>query len=43
MNKLDEVQGNVISNIGMELSNLAIFVTDSAIKNVLPVTADVIP
>ena len=40
MNKLDEVQGNVISNIGMELSNLAIFVTDSAIKNVLPVTAE---
>ena len=36
MNKLDEVHGNVISNIGMELSNLAIFVTDSAIRNVLP-------
>ena len=37
MNKLDEVHGNVISNIGMELSNLAIFVTDSAIRSVLPV------
>ena len=36
MNKLDEVHGNVISNIGMELSNLAIFVTDSAIRSVLP-------
>lgn len=40
MNKLSEVQGNVISNIGMELSNLAIFVTDSAIRDVLPTTAE---
>lgn len=39
MNKLGEVQGNVIGNIGMELSNLAIFVTDSAIQKVLPATA----
>ena len=39
-NKLGEVQGNVIANIGMELSNLAIFATDSAIKEVLPVTAE---
>lgn len=39
-NKLGEVQGNVIANIGMELSNLAIFVTDSAIKEVLPVTPE---
>ena len=39
-NKLGEVQGNVIANIGMELSNLAIFVPDSAIKEVLPVTPE---
>ncbi len=38
MNKLSEVQGNIIGNIGMELSNLAIFVTDSAIRDVLPTT-----
>lgn len=37
MNKLGETQEKVISNIGMELSNLAIFVTDFAIKNILPV------
>lgn len=40
MNKLSEVQGNVIGNIGMELSNLAIFVTDPAIRDVLPTTAE---
>lgn len=40
MNKLDEVQGNMIGNIGMELSNLAIFVTDSAIRSVLPVETE---
>lgn len=40
MNKSGEVQGNVIANIGMELSNLAIFATDSAIKEVLPITAE---
>lgn len=39
-NKLGEVQGNIISNIGMELSNLAVFATDSAIKGVLPVTVE---
>ena len=40
MNKLSEVQGNIINNIGMELSNLAIFVTDSAIRDVLPTATE---
>lgn len=40
LNKLGEVQGNVIGNIGMELSNLSLFITDSAIRDVLPDTAD---
>ena len=34
MNKLKEVQKKVITNIGMELSNIAGFVTDPAIYNV---------
>lgn len=40
VNKLSEVQENVVGNIGMELSNLAIFVTDSAIRDVLPTTVE---
>lgn len=40
MNKLGEVQGKVVSNIGMELSNLAVFVTDSAIRKALPATTE---
>lgn len=40
INKLGEIQEKVISNIGMELSNLAVFVTDSAIREVLPVAVE---
>ncbi len=37
MSKLSNVQDKIISNIGMELSSLAVFVTDSAIRDVLHV------